>query len=81
LGWSPPTTTTLAGDDDDENQATTAQSPLTLLSFNLEPLTDTLETLEVSDNGLTGLPMQFQGRSFAHLKYLDISHNPLKGIF
>ena len=49
------------------------------MSFNLEPLTDTLETLELSDNGFSGLPMQFQGRSFARLRDLDLSHNPIKG--
>ena len=54
-------------------------SPNSLLSFNLEPLTDTLETLELNDNGFSGLPMQFQGRSFARLRDLDLSHNPIKG--
>ena len=54
-------------------------SPNSLLSFNLEPLTDTLETLDLNDNGFSGLPMQFQGRSFARLRDLDLSHNPIKG--
>ena len=52
---------------------------LSLLDFNLEPLTDTLEALDLSDNGLTGLPMQFESRSFARLRDLDLSHNPIKG--
>ena len=52
---------------------------LSLLDFNLEPLTDTLESLDLSDNGLTGLPMQFESRSFARLRDLDLSHNPIKG--
>ena len=62
-----------------ENSTTAILSPNSLLSFNLEPLTDTLETLELSDNGFSGLPMQFQGRSFARLRDLDLSHNPIKG--
>lgn len=57
----------------------TVPSLISLLSFNLEPLTDTLETLELSDNGFSVLPMQFQGRSFARLRDLDLSHNPIKG--
>ena len=75
------------GKDDDQQKRRQAlseiiaQSPtLSLLSFNLEPLTDTLEVLELSDNDLQGLPMQFQGRSFARLRALDLSHNSLKGI-
>ena len=62
-----------------ENSTTAILSPNSLLSFNLEPLTDTLETLELNDNGFSGLPMQFQGRSFARLRDLDLSHNPIKG--
>ena len=62
-----------------ENSTTAILSPNSLLSFNLEPLTDTLETLKLSDNGFSGLPMQFQGRSFARLRDLDLSHNPIKG--
>ena len=53
---------------------------LSLLDFNLEPLTDTLESLDLSDNGLTGLPMQFESRSFARLRDLDLSHNPINGM-
>lgn len=63
------------------NATTQAASLISLLSFNLEPLTDTLETLELSDNGFSVLPMQFQGRSFARLRDLDLSHNPIKGEF
>ena len=71
----------------DDNSTTTSgggnggllSTPISLLSFNLEPLTDTLENLELSDNGFNVLPMQFQGRSFARLRQLDFSHNPIKG--
>lgn len=63
----------------DNATAASLRSVISLLSFNLEPLTDTLEHLELSDNGFTVLPMQFQGRSFARLRQLDFSHNPIKG--
>ncbi len=35
------------------------------ISFNLEPLTDTLQTLNLRGNMLDSLPMQFRGRNFA----------------
>ena len=62
-----------------ENSTEGILSPNSLLSFNLEPLTDTLETLELSNNEFSGLPMQFQGRSFTRLHDLDLSHNLIKG--
>ena len=51
---------------------------LSLLKFNLEPLTDTLQVLLVRDNGLTGLPNQFIRRNFPRLRHLDISHNDIQ---
>ena len=69
----------MMGDDNSTTTSGGVLSPISLLSFNLEPLTDTLENLELSDNGFTVLPMQFQGRSFARLRQLDFSHNPIKG--
>lgn len=62
-----------------EDGSNSTVSFISLLSFNLEPLTDTLEVLELRDNNLKVLPMQFQGRSFARLRDLDLSHNPIKG--
>ena len=62
------------------NSSAKASKRLSLLDFNLEPLTDTLESLDLSDNGLTGLPMQFESRSFARLRDLDLSHNPINGM-
>ena len=54
-------------------------SSLTLVTFNLEPLTDSLEVLVLSGNLLDSLPMQFRGRNFTRLRRLDLSHNDLQG--
>lgn len=54
---------------------------LSLLSFNLEPLTDTLEELDLSSNQFSGLPSQFVNRTFARLRKLNLAQNPLKGGF
>ena len=54
-------------------------SSLTLVTFNLEPLTDSLETLSLRGNLLESLPMQFRGRNFTRLRKLDLSHNDLQG--
>jgi len=55
------------------------REPLSLLAFNLEPLTDTLEELDLSANGFRALPKQLQGREFPRLRSLDLSHNDLSG--
>ncbi len=52
---------------------------LSLLEFNLEPLTDSLEVLIIAGNLLQALPMQFRGRNFARLRTLDLSDNNLRG--
>lgn len=54
-------------------------SQLSLLAFNLEPLTDTLQELNLRGNGFRGLPRQLQTRKFPRLRKLDLSHNPLRG--
>ena len=72
---------TVNGDNSTSSSSQSVKSVISLLSFNLEPLTDTLEHLELSDNGFQVLPMQFQGRSFARLHHLDFSHNPIKGTY
>ena len=53
------------------------RSHLSLLSFNLEPLTDTLQELNLRGNGFRGLPKQLEDRKFARLRRLDLSNNPL----
>ncbi|XP_059089388.1 uncharacterized protein LOC131885375 [Tigriopus californicus] len=53
---------------------------LSLLSFNLEPLTDTLEELDLSSNQFSGLPSQFVNRTFARLRKLNLAQNPLKAL-
>ena len=68
-------------DDTSNNEAKSENKAISLLAFNLEPLTDTLEVLELSDNEFRVLPMQFQGRTFARLRQLDFSHNPINGKF
>ena len=55
------------------------RSHLSLLSFNLEPLTDTLQELNLRGNGFRGLPKQLEDRKFARLRRLDLSNNPLGG--
>ena len=73
---------TVNGDNSTSSSSSqSVKSVISLLSFNLEPLTDTLEHLDLSDNGFQVLPMQFQGRSFARLHQLDFSHNPIKGTY
>ena len=54
-------------------------STLSLVAFNLEPLTDTLQILNLRGNLLDSLPMQFRGRNFASLRSLDLSYNSLNG--
>lgn len=55
------------------------RTQLNLLSFNLEPLTDTLQELYLRSNGFRGLPKQLENRKFSRLRKLDLSHNPLGG--
>jgi len=55
------------------------REPLSLLAFNLEPLTDTLEELDLSANNFRALPRQLRGREFPRLRRLDLSHNDLGG--
>ena len=52
-------------------------STLSLVLFNLEPLTDSLEVLTLRGNLLQSLPMQFRGRNFSRLRKLDLSYNSL----
>jgi hypothetical protein len=54
-------------------------STLSLVLFNLEPLTDSLEVLTLRGNLLQSLPMQFRGRNFSRLRKLDLSYNSLNG--
>lgn len=47
---------------------------LPLAIFNLEPLRDHMETLQLRSNNLTAFPDQFS-RPFGRLRQLDLSHN------
>ena len=47
---------------------------LPLAIFNLEPLREHLETLQLRSNNLTAFPQQF-GRPFGQLRHLDLSGN------
>eukprot|EP00095_Tigriopus_kingsejongensis_P000925 maker-scaffold186_size273091-snap-gene-1.45 protein:Tk00925 transcript:maker-scaffold186_size273091-snap-gene-1.45-mRNA-1 annotation:"leucine-rich transmembrane" len=57
-----------------------AATEFSLLSFNLEPLTDTLEDLDLSANHLAQLPSQFVNRTFARLRKLNLAKNPLQAL-
>ena len=52
---------------------------INLLGFNLEPLTDTLQELNLRENGFVGLPEQLERRRFPRLIKLDLSSNPIGG--
>ena len=63
----------------DFESPSSAPEPLSLLAFNLEPLTDTLEELDLRGNHFRALPSQFRARDFSRLRKLDLSHNKLEG--
>ena len=53
---------------------TTAGQTLPLAIFNLEPLREHVETIQLRSNNLTAFPDQFS-RPFGRLRYLDLSSN------
>ena len=61
-----------------ENENFASASPNRLKE--LKPLGKTLYNLKLNDNGFRTLPGLLRGNvSFAKLRSLDISHNPIKG--
>lgn len=52
---------------------------LPLAIFNLEPLRDHIETIQLRSNNLTAFPDQFS-RPFGRLRQLDLSHNNFQSI-
>lgn len=57
-----------------------AGQTLPLAIFNLEPLRDHIETIQLRSNNLTAFPDQFS-RPFGRLRHLDLSYNNFQGIF
>ena len=63
----------------ESSSSSSSAEALSLLAFNLEPLTDTLEELDLRGNHFRALPSQLKDRGFARLRKLDLSHNELQG--
>jgi Leucine-rich repeat (LRR) protein len=57
-----------------------AGQTLPLAIFNLEPLRDHIETIQLRSNNLSAFPDQF-ARSFGRLRHLDLSYNNFQSTF
>ncbi len=69
----------IEGADAEKGNHFPRRKQIDLLSFNLEPLTDTLQELNLRSNGYVGLPKQLEQRRFPRLVKLDLSSNPIGG--
>ena len=61
------------------NSSSSDRFTLPLAIFNLEPLREQLETLQVKANNMTAFPEQFS-RPFGRLRLLDLSDNRFSSI-